>query len=71
MTNQLLTLDQVADRLSVSRSTVSRLLKQSHLRSARIGGNRRVLESDLEAFIKSAMNNSEDVPEGDVSEERP
>lgn len=52
--DQLLTLQQVADRLQVSMSTVRRLLDAGKLRSVRIGRNLRVRPEDLAAYIEEA-----------------
>lgn len=48
---QLLTLDEVADRLRVSRRTVQRLVTAGELRTVRFGGNTRVTERELAAFV--------------------
>lgn len=50
---RLMTLDEVADQLSVSRSTVSRFIRSGELRSIQLGGNRRVAEDDLQEFLGS------------------
>jgi len=56
---QLLRLDQVADRLSVSMSTVRRLVKEGRLTTVRIGPKViRVRPEDLEAFIREASEGS-------------
>jgi excisionase family DNA binding protein len=52
---KLLTLDEVAEQLSVSRSTVSRLVRNGELRSAQLGGNRRIAESDLQDYIANVF----------------
>lgn len=49
--DQLLTLQQVADRLQVSISTVRRLIDAGELRTVRIGRNLRVRPEDLRAYI--------------------
>lgn len=49
---RLLTLDEVADQLSVSRSTVSRFIRSGKLRSIQLGGNRRIAEEDLQEFLE-------------------
>lgn len=48
---QLLTLDVVAKRLSVSRRTVGRLIEAGELRTVRFGGNVRITERELAAFV--------------------
>lgn len=52
---RLLTLDEVADQLSVSRSTVSRFIRNGKLRSIQLGGNRRISEEDLQEFLQSML----------------
>lgn len=53
----VLTIDQVADRLSTTGRTVRRLIATGDLRAVNIGTGkqsirRRVLESDLAAFLR-------------------
>jgi len=50
---QLLTLDQVADRLQVSMSTVRRRVADGELKTVRIGRALRVRPEDLEEYIES------------------
>lgn len=50
---ELLTFDEVARRLRVSRRTVERLDKAGRLRALRIGRRRVVTERELEAYIAS------------------
>lgn len=52
MTERLLTPEQVADRLSISRLTVMRYLRTGTLRAVKVGRLWRVRESDLEAFLQ-------------------
>ena len=52
--DQLLTLQQVADRLQVSMSTVRRLVDAGKLKAIRIGRNLRVRPEDLAAYIEEA-----------------
>ncbi len=54
--DQLLTLQQVADRLQVSMSTVRRLVAAGKLKTVRIGRNLRVRPEDLAAYIKEAAH---------------
>jgi excisionase family DNA binding protein len=51
---RLLTLDQVADYLAVTRSLVDDLVGSRALRVLRIGPERRVRFEDLEAFLRLA-----------------
>lgn len=52
--DQFLTLQQVADRLQVSMSTVRRLVDAGKLKTVRIGRNLRVRSEDLAAYIEEA-----------------
>lgn len=52
MTDQLLTLRQVADRLQVSMSTVRRLVDAGKLKTVRIGRSHRVRPEDLDTYIE-------------------
>lgn len=51
--DQLLTLQQVADRLQVSMSTIRRLADAGDLKIVRIGRNLRVRPDDLRAYIEA------------------
>ena len=51
--DQLLTLQQVADRLQVSMSTVRRLIDAGKLKTVRIGRNLRVRPDDLKTYIET------------------
>ena len=48
---KLYSLDEVAAQLGVSLSTIRRLLKRGRLVHVRVGGQNRVSDSDLSAFI--------------------
>jgi excisionase family DNA binding protein len=48
---RLLRIDQIADRLSVSRSMAWKLVDLGHLRSVRIGRAVRVRPQDLEDYL--------------------
>jgi excisionase family DNA binding protein len=50
---ELLTLDQVAERLQVSRKTVNREVARGHLRVRYFGQSPRVTDRELEAYIAS------------------
>jgi excisionase family DNA binding protein len=52
--DQLLTLQQVADRLQVSMSTVRRLVDSGKLKAVRIGRNLRVRPEDLAVYIEAS-----------------
>lgn len=47
----VLTLDQVADRLQVSRRTVDRIVAEGYLRPVRVGRHPRVTERELLAYL--------------------
>ncbi|MGH8960058.1 MAG: helix-turn-helix domain-containing protein [Jatrophihabitantaceae bacterium] len=48
---EALTTDQVARQLGLSRSTVTAMIGRGQLASVKIGGERRVLRRDLEAYL--------------------
>ena len=56
--DQLLTLQQVADRLQVSMSTVRRLVDAGKLKAIKIGRNLRVRPEDLAKYIEEAKYES-------------
>ena len=49
--NKLLTLQQVAERLQVSKSTVYQWARTGQLRAVKAGKLWRIAEADLEAFL--------------------
>jgi excisionase family DNA binding protein len=49
---RLLTIEEAGERLGVSRARVYELFKRDELPSVYVGRLRRVLESDLDAFIE-------------------
>ena len=51
MSVRLLTLDEVAERLSISRRTVEREVARGSLASCKVRGARRVSEQALRAFV--------------------
>ena len=51
---ELLTLNEVADRLRVSRRTVERLIQAGRLRPTRIGARTLITERELEAYVAAA-----------------
>jgi len=58
--DQLLTLQQVADRLQVSMSTVRRLVDAGDLKIVRIGRNLRVRPDDLRAYIEANITKGDE-----------
>jgi excisionase family DNA binding protein len=55
---RLLRIEEVADRLSVSRSMAWKLIAHGQLRSIRIGRAVRVRPADLEEYITSAVRDT-------------
>lgn len=51
----LLTVDEVADRLRRTSTSVRHLIASEQLKSGRVGGRRMVRESDLNEFINAAF----------------
>lgn len=53
---RLLTIREVVERTSLSRSTIHELLKSGQLPSAKIGHARRIREVDLDQFIEDRLD---------------
>ena len=51
---ELLTLDEVAERLRVSRRTVERLIQSGRIRPTRVGARTLVTDKELEAYVAAA-----------------
>ncbi|MCM3779876.1 helix-turn-helix domain-containing protein [Microbacterium hydrocarbonoxydans] len=51
----LLTVDEVAERLRRTPTSVRHLIASEQLKSGRVGGRRMVRESDLNEFINAAF----------------
>jgi excisionase family DNA binding protein len=51
----LLTVDEVAERLRRTPTSVRHLIASEQLKSGRVGGRRMVRESDLNEFIEAAF----------------
>jgi excisionase family DNA binding protein len=49
---KFLTIQEVCDRLNLSRTTIWRLMNQHGLKFVRIGGARRIREQDLEMWLE-------------------
>ena len=58
----LLTIEEAARRLSIGRSHIYELMQRGGLRSVRIGRSRRILNTDLQAFIDQILNGPNDLP---------
>lgn len=54
MTGKLLTIKEVAERLSVSEPTIYRLINRGELPTVKIGRALRFDEADIEAYIRKA-----------------
>jgi excisionase family DNA binding protein len=52
----LLTAEQAADRLGISRTTMYHLLQQGHVRSIKINRCRRVPVRALDQYVESRLN---------------
>jgi excisionase family DNA binding protein len=55
MSRLLLTLDEVADQLAVSRRTVNRLVAEGHLPVVWVRGAKRVTIGDLHSYVDKAQ----------------
>jgi excisionase family DNA binding protein len=58
VSGRLLRIEEVADRLSVSRSMAWKLIAHGEMRSVRIGRAVRVRPTDLEAYIDGAVRDT-------------
>lgn len=58
MTDEVLTLDEVAERLKLTRRFIEKLIVSGELRAIKIGGATRVLASDLKNFLDSRPSKS-------------
>lgn len=57
----MLTVKQVAERLSVSEKTVLNLIKDKHLNAYQFGKRFRVDENDLKEYIKNSQTIKQEV----------
>ena len=55
----LLTIEEAAKRLSIGRSHIYQQMQVGKLRSVHIGRSRRILESDLEAFVNELLDETD------------
>jgi excisionase family DNA binding protein len=53
---RLYTIDEIAELLKVSHSTVRRLIDSDHLKSVRIGGQIRIRQKDLDDYMASSVD---------------
>lgn len=58
--DRLLSLQEIAQILRVSRSKVYLLISEQKLSAVYVGGSRRVLSSELERFLSSLSDKKED-----------
>ncbi len=54
--DEVMTIQEVADYLKVTRQTVYKLLKNGNLKAFKIGRSTRILRSELKRFIHEKMN---------------
>jgi excisionase family DNA binding protein len=54
---RLLTVDEVAELMRVSRMTVYRLIRKGQLQAVRVGRNYRVRSQDLNAYLEAQAVN--------------
>lgn len=54
---ELLTADEVAEKLKISRAKVYRLMTTGELKSVPIGGNRRIEQAALHEFVDAQKAN--------------
>jgi excisionase family DNA binding protein len=50
------TIEQVAQTLALSRSTIAEMVRRGEIRSVKLGGSRRVFRADLDAYIAAARD---------------
>ncbi|MEN4449980.1 helix-turn-helix domain-containing protein [Mycobacterium sp. SM3041] len=62
MTRPLLTVDQTAEMLQVSRATVYRLFSSGALRYVQVGAHRRVSAAEIDRFITENTRHVVEVP---------
>ena len=65
MTDRLLTGNQVAEILNISRSTAYSLMKMGLLPTVRFGRSIRVIPADLEMFIQESRQNIGDLSDSE------
>lgn len=58
--NQMLSIQDVANRLSVSQKSIRRYIHSGKLTSNKIGGVHRIVESELQRFLNSSIYDNED-----------
>lgn len=56
MTDEVMTIPEVAEYLKVTRQTVHRLMKSGKLKAFKIGRSTRILKSEIEKFVEGRMN---------------
>jgi excisionase family DNA binding protein len=69
--DSMLDIDQVAEKLRISESTIRGLVRSGKLRAYRIGGKRgqlRFKEEDLSSYIESTLVRPEDVDKPENSQ---
>ena len=66
----LVTIEEAARRLSIGRSHLYEQIQRGGIRSVRIGRSRRILNTDLEAFIDHLLNGQAHLPAREESPRR-
>ncbi|HAA85874.1 MAG TPA: hypothetical protein DCE14_05960 [Kosmotogaceae bacterium] len=56
--DEVMTIQEVADYLKLTRQTVYKLLKNGDLKAFKIGRSIRILRSEIKRFIQEKMNSS-------------
>jgi excisionase family DNA binding protein len=65
LTEELYTVDAVAERLKLHKKTVLRFLRERRLRATKVGKQYRILRSDLDAF--AGVETTQEVPAARVT----
>jgi len=58
MTDEVMTIPEVAEYLKVTRQTIHRLMKDGKIKAFKIGRSTRILRSEIERFIQEQMKQS-------------
>jgi excisionase family DNA binding protein len=58
MTDEVMTIPEVAEYLKVTRQTIHKLIKSGKLKVFKIGRSTRILRSEVERFIQEQMKDN-------------
>jgi len=58
MTDEVMTIPEVAEYLKVTRQTVHRLMKDGKIKAFKIGRSTRIMRSEIERFIQGQIRES-------------